>query len=209
MFIKNSKYIIVDYGMGNLSSVQKKFKKIGIEATISHEYEKISQADKLILPGVGHFKKAVENLKSLGLWDVLNESALIKKIPVMGICLGMQLMAQRSEEGYTDGFGWFNADIVRFNVADNLIHKVPHIGWNTIQQAKQSILLNNVSPSAEYYFVHSYHAKANNPSEVLSYSNYEYEFVSAMEKNNIFGFQFHPEKSHEYGEQILKNFADL
>jgi glutamine amidotransferase len=201
--------LIIDYGMGNLSSVQRKFSKVGIETTITNDVTQIRKADKLILPGVGHFKKAVENLKSLGLWDPLNESVLIKKIPVMGICLGMQLMAKRSEEGDTDGLGWFNADIVRFKVADNLKHKVPHIGWNTIQQAKPSILLNKVSPEAEYYFVHSYHAKANNPSEVLSYSNYEYDFVSAMEKGNVFGVQFHPEKSHEYGEQILKNFADL
>jgi glutamine amidotransferase len=201
--------IIVDYGMGNLSSVQRKFSKMGIETTITNDIKQIRKADKLILPGVGHFKKAVENLKSLGLWDVLNESVLIKKIPVMGICLGMQLMAKRSEEGYTDGLGWLNADIVRFQVADALKHKVPHIGWNTIQQAKSSILLNNVSPDAEYYFVHSYHAKANNPSEVLSYSNYEYEFVSAMEKDNIFGFQFHPEKSHSIGEQLLLNFSRL
>jgi imidazole glycerol-phosphate synthase subunit HisH len=201
--------IIVNYGMGNLNSVKRKLFRLGINATISSDAFEVSNASKLILPGVGHFKKAVENLKSSGLWDILNETVINKKTPILGICLGLQLMALRSEEGDTEGLGWFNADVVRFSVKDKIKYKVPHMGWNNIQIAKESSLINNLPANSEFYFVHSYHIRSNDPFEVLTFTEYEYKFPSAMEKGHIFGLQFHPEKSHDAGERLLLNFAKL
>ena len=203
------KMLIIDYGMCNLNSVRKKFTKIGIQSTISTDPDKIIAAEKLVLPGIGHFKVAVENLKKSGLWDALNHAVTIKHVPILGICLGMQLMAKHSEEGGVYGLGWFDAQVVRFKVNDRIKYKIPHMGWNTAKIMKHSSLLNGVSENQEFYFVHSYHYQCQEASEVLTYTDYEYEFCSAVERDNIFGVQFHPEKSHEHGEQILKNFAAL
>jgi len=200
---------IVDYGMGNLNSVKRKLARIGIDALVSNLPSDISKADKLILPGVGHFQKAVENLKELRLWEALNEAVLIKKVPILGICLGMQLMAKHSEEGDCDGFGWFDAEVVRFKVEDFLTHKIPHTGWNQIKKAKESLLMNDVPDLSEYYFVHSYHIKCNNQSDILNETEYEYKFTSAIEKEKIFGVQYHPEKSHDAGDLLFRNFINL
>lgn len=201
--------IIVDYGMGNLHSVKKKLHRIGVKAVISNNPEIIKNASKLFLPGVGHFSKAMQNLKELGLYDTLNEAVLIKKTPILGICLGLQLMAKHSEEGDMAGFGWFDADVVHFNIQDQLKHKVPHMGWNNVNAMKKSALFEGIPESQEFYFVHSYHIKSNMEKEVLAMTDYEYNFVSALEKDNIFGVQFHPEKSHDVGEKLLSNFLKL
>jgi imidazole glycerol-phosphate synthase subunit HisH len=201
--------IILDYGMGNLFSVKKKFNRLGIAAEISALPEDILSAERLVIPGVGHFRKAIENLKQRKLWDPLNEVALVKRIPVLGICLGMQLMARHSEEGDAAGLGWIDAEVIRFRITDKLKHKVPHMGWNSIRMNKPSALFEGVREDAEFYFVHSYHMQCYNDAEVLAYSNYEYDFVSSVEKDNIIGMQFHPEKSHDEGEKLLFNFAKL
>jgi imidazole glycerol-phosphate synthase subunit HisH len=198
---------IVDYGMGNLHSVKKKFDRMNIEARISSSADEILFAGKIILPGIGHFKKAMDTIKTLGLFDVLNEAVLQKKIPILGICLGMQLMAKHSDEGDTSGFGWFDADVVRFNVKDTLAYKVPHTGWNQVINKQQCELVNGIPDNSEFYFVHAYHIKLNNGADALHVTDYEYPFVSAMAKGNIMGVQYHPEKSHQAGEQMLKNFA--
>jgi glutamine amidotransferase len=201
--------VIIDYGMGNLRSVQKAFYRIGVEAMISSLPKEIENADKLVLPGVGHFKKAVENLKQRQLWDVLHEMVVIKKTPVLGICLGMQLMAKHSEEGDIDGLGWFDADVIRFKVSDTTRYKIPHMGWNTAEAVKDSPLLKNAEDTPEFYFVHSYHIKCNDPDDIITRTIYDYPFISAIQKDNIYGVQFHPEKSHGAGEQMLRNFVDL
>jgi len=201
--------IIVDYGMGNLHSVKKKLQKIGANAEISGNPDKISVASKIFLPGVGHFSKAIQNLKQMHLYDALNEAVLVKKTPILGICLGLQLMARYSEEGNVTGFGWFDADVVHFNITDQLKYKVPHMGWNNVNVMRQSLLFRGIPESAELYFVHSYHIKSHNKDEVLATTNYEYSFASALEKDNIFGVQFHPEKSHDVGEKMLSNFLKL
>jgi glutamine amidotransferase len=203
------KVIIIDYGMGNLHSVKKKLKRIGLTAEISSNPDVIAHAKKLILPGVGHFSKAIQNLKALHLYDALNEAVLVKKTPILGICLGLQLMARHSEEGNEEGFGWFDADVVHFNITNQLKYKVPHMGWNCVKSEKQSILFDGITESQEFYFVHSYHIRTNNNEDVLATTDYEYRFVSALEKDNIFGVQFHPEKSHEVGEKMLTNFLKL
>lgn len=201
--------IIIDYGMGNLNSVKRKLNRIGVDASITSDANQVLKASKIILPGVGHFQKAMSNLKSSRLYEVLNEAALEKKIPILGICLGMQLMAKHSEEGNAVGFGWFEANVVRFRVSDTLRYKVPHIGWNSIQTTKSSALLKDIPENSEFYFVHSYHIVTEHENEILSLTEYDYSFVSALEKDNIFGVQFHPEKSHDVGELLLKNFISL
>jgi len=201
--------VIVNYGMGNLNSVKKKLIRLNVNAIISSDLNDILSADKLILPGVGHFQKAMENLKILNLLDTLNTFVHVKQKPILGICLGMQLMANRSEEGNIEGLGWIDADVVKFRVKDNLKYKVPHVGWNQINKLKESFLMKNIPELSEFYFVHSYHFQANNNSDILNETNYEYKFSSAIEKNNIFGVQYHPEKSHDVGEQLLRNFVEL
>ena len=207
--MNNKKIIIIDYGMGNLRSVQKKFKKIGAEALISNDINEIESANKLVLPGVGHFANGIYNLKSLGFFDLLNKRVLIDKVPILGICLGMQLMAKKSEEGDVEGFGWFDADVKRFIIHDKLKHKVPHMGWNNLDIKKKSKLLDGTHEEAMFYFVHSYYVVCNKDDDILSNTIYENEFTSSIEKDNIFGTQFHPEKSHEWGEKILRNFVEI
>jgi imidazole glycerol-phosphate synthase subunit HisH len=205
----NSGIVIVNYGMGNLNSVKRKLARLGISASISNLPEDILKAEKLILPGVGHFQKAVENIKELHLWDTLNDVILIKKKPILGICLGMQLMAKRSEEGKAEGFGWVNAEVVRFQVKDFLKYKIPHTGWNQITKAKSSTLMLGIPEYSQFYFVHSYHMRCNDTNDILNETEYEYIFTSAIERENIFGIQYHPEKSHDIGDKLLNNFIKL
>ena len=201
--------IIVDYGMGNLHSVKQKLIRLNVNVIISSNPKDIEQSDKIILPGVGHFGKAVQSLQQLKLIDVLNEQVLIKKKPILGICLGMQLMAKRSDEGNCDGLGWFNAEVIKIEVQNRLKYKVPHTGWNQITISKPSKLMNDIPDFSEFYFVHSYHFKAMDLDDVLNESHYESKIVSAIERDNIFGVQYHPEKSHDVGELLLKNFIKL
>ena len=205
-----SKIVIIDYGMGNLRSVQKKFQRIGAEVEITSVLDKISKAEKLVLPGVGHFSNGVKNLKETKIWDVLNEAVLQKKIPILWICLGMQLMAKHScEGGNVEGLGWFDAEVVKFDVKDQLKHKVPHMGWNNAIISRKNIFLQGVDNESMYYFVHSYYMKCNDEKDILTTTDYEDEFVSAIHKDNIYGTQFHPEKSHDTGEKLIRNFVEF
>lgn len=200
--------VIIDYGMGNLRSVQKKLERLHPNVSISSHADVIAKADKLVLPGVGHFANGVRKLKQSGIWDELNEAVLVKKIPILGICLGMQLMARYSEEGEIEGLGWFDAEVVRFRVSNRAIYKVPHIGWNTAEQEKPSPLFTEVADTAPFYFVHSYHVVCQDQQDVVAMTTYDYSFVSVMAKENIYGTQFHPEKSHDWGEQLIRNFIE-
>lgn len=204
-----NKIVIIDYGMGNLRSVQKKFNKVGFEAEISNDPSVIASATKLVLPGVGHFSHGVKKLKELGIWDVLNELVLEKKTPILGICLGMQLMAKHSHEGHVEGLGWFDAEVVKFQVEDQLKYKVPHMGWNNTFTKKENILYSNLNNESMFYFVHSYYMECKNDADVLATTVYEDQFVSAIQKENIYGTQFHPEKSHDDGDRMIKNFVEL
>ena len=198
---------IIDYGMGNLGSVKRKLDRLGVRSVITCVAEEIRDSEKLILPGVGHFVNAIHEIRSRGLWDLLNREVLSEKKPILGICLGMQLMAKKSEEGDVAGFGWFDAEVVRFQVQDKLKYKVPHMGWNQVVQKKPGVLFENINPSENFYFVHSYHIKCNDQSDVLTETEYEYPFVSSIQKDNIYGVQYHPEKSHDGGEMMLRNFV--
>lgn len=205
----SAKIIIIDYGMGNLNSVKRAMDRLKVDSIISSDPKDIIKSEKIILPGVGHFEKAMSNLKELNMLDALNEGVLTKEKPILGICLGMQLLANRSEEGNVNGLGWIDAEVVRFNVSDKLRYKIPHMGWNKISIKKESSLMQDISESSEFYFVHSYHFKTDNSVDVLNETWFNYDFPSAVEKNNIFGVQYHPEKSHDAGEQLLKNFIKL
>ncbi len=201
--------VIVDYGMGNLNSVYKTLVRLKTNPIISNNQKIIEQADKLILPGVGHFKNAMAQLNNLQLLETLNENILVKKKPILGICLGMQLMGSKSEEGNVNGLGWIDGDVIKFNINDTLKHKIPHIGWNSIVNSKTSLLMKKIPNHSQFYFVHSYHFKVANSNHILNETEYEYTFTSAIEKENIFGVQYHPEKSHDIGELLLKNFIEL
>jgi glutamine amidotransferase len=199
---------IIDYGLGNLASIKNMLKKIGTESVITSSVEQISIADKLILPGVGHFAKGMENLQKSGLVPVMNDLVLVKKIPILGICLGMQLMTSFSEEGNVEGLGWINANTIKFKLS-NSHYKIPHMGWANVNFNFKDPLAISLQNLARFYFVHSYHVKCSNDLNILATSNYEDTFHSAFVKDNIRGVQFHPEKSHKFGMQLLKNFSNL
>lgn len=179
---------------------------MNVNPVVSSDPREIEKADKIILPGVGHFQRAMENLSNLGMINALNEFVLVKKKPILGICLGLQLMANSSEEGNVVGMGWIDATVVKFRVNDNLKYKIPHIGWNHTIAYKKSILQKNIPDFSEFYFIHSYHLQVADKTDILSETMYEVKFPSAIEKENIFGVQFHPEKSHKSGAVLLENF---
>ena len=203
------KVFIINIGIGNIGSVANMVRKVGGEAIITSNPEDVVRADKLIFPGVGAFDVAIKNLKSLGLIEILNERILVHKVPILGICLGMQLMTNSSEEGNMNGLGWINARTVKFKFNDNSI-KVPHMGWNTVNLSKESRLFANMeNQENRFYFVHSYYVECNNSEDILTTTKYgDKEFVSSFERENIIGVQFHPEKSHKFGMQLIKNFLE-
>lgn len=201
---------IINYNAGNIKSIQNMLKRIGAKSCINSDANEIEQAEKLILPGVGHFDYGMKNLQESGLIEVLNKKVLVDKVPLLGICLGAQLLGNRSDEGTEKGLGWIDMDIVKFDktkMAENL--KIPHMSWNEIKIKKQSYLLEKLSDQSRFYFVHSYHMQPKSTNDVLTTSFYGYEFVSGVQKDNIFGVQFHPEKSHKYGMRLLENFVNL
>ena len=198
---------IVDYQMGNLHSVKRAFNRLGVEVSIATKQSEILSAKKLILPGVGHFGKAMDALKQLDLVGVLNEKVIDKKTPILGICLGMQLMTKGSEEGSVEGLGWFNCATKRLVVDDPFAFKIPHVGWNTIAHPNTTPLLDQVPSGSEVYFVHSYGVLDAPEDEVLTKTVYGNTFVSALKKDNIVGMQFHPEKSHDVGLRLLGNWV--
>jgi glutamine amidotransferase len=204
-----NKISIINYEMGNLLSVAKKVKLLGVPYEIISTAEEIAQAEKLILPGVGHFGKAMENLKKLDLLGALNEAVLEKKTPVLGICLGMQLMTKFSEEGDVAGLGWFDAEVKKMKMNNTLRYKVPHTGWSLAEFNAASPLAKDIPAESEFYFVHAYAVYDAPKEEILTTSFYERPFISGLSKNNIFGVQFHPEKSHQIGAQLIKNFISL
>jgi imidazole glycerol-phosphate synthase subunit HisH len=201
-----SRVAIVDYGMGNLHSVKRKLDRIGVQGHLSSDPDEVLAADKLLLPGVGHFGKAMEHLTALGLLDALNEAVLERKTPILGICLGMQLFAGHSEEGDVAGLGWIDADVVRFAIADTMRFKVPHMGWNGARVVRSNPLLDGLTDQTEFYFVHAYHVVCRDRADVLCDTDYEQRFTSVVQRENLYGVQFHPEKSHEAGEVLLRNF---
>ena len=194
--------------MGNLASIQNMLKHIGVRATISGDAVDLESADKLILPGVGSFDNGTKNLNELGLVPVLNRRVREDLVPVLGICLGMQLFTRRSEEGTSAGLGWIAADTRRFALGGESARlKVPHMGWNAVAVNKESVLFREIHEEPRFYFVHSYHLVCDDEEDVLCRTHHGYDFASAVERGNVYGVQFHPEKSHKFGMKLLENFA--
>lgn len=201
--------VIIDYGLGNLASVLNMFKKIGVkDVVVSNNKEIIGNATKLLLPGVGAFDAGMTNLENSGLIPILNKKVIEDKTPTLGICLGMQLLTKRSEEGKKEGLGWIDAETIKFNLDPLLKLKVPHMGWNYIKVNKKNPLIDTESKN-RFYFVHSYYVKCIDENQSIATSNFGIDFTCIVNKNNIFGAQFHPEKSLKFGMKLLENFAKL
>lgn len=198
---------IVDYGMGNLGSIRNMLKKISVDSEVTADARKIGAARKLILPGVGAFDAGMDNLERSGLIPVLNERVLQAKVPTLGICLGMQLMARGSDEGRRKGLGWIDAQALRFQPTDAAL-KVPHMGWNLVRPAREAALVEALPDEPRFYFVHSYFIRCEQPEDVLLITIYGEPFHSAFHRGNVWGVQFHPEKSHKFGMRLLRNFAE-
>jgi len=200
---------IVNYGLGNLTSILNMCKHLGVDAVITADYQVLQSARLLILPGVGHFKKGMDNLIKTGLKELLDTVVLQDKKPILGICLGAQLMTMHSEEGEIDGLQWVPARTVRFDTEKMDGLKVPHMGWSDIQVQDQNPLWQGLPQNPRFYHVHTYHFVFDEPNQVSATAKYGYEFACAFQHENIFGVQFHPEKSHKYGMKVLQNFFEL
>ena len=199
---------ILNYGLGNLGSIKNMLHFLEVDSKITSDIRNIKKASKIILPGVGAFDTAIKKLNSVnGLFDILNEKALIEKVPILGICLGMQILTKESEEGVLKGLSWIPAKVHKFPYNKKL--KVPHMGWNSVNQIKKNSLGKNLDENSKFYFVHSYYVKAENRDNVIFTTNHIVNFDSAIQFENIFGVQFHPEKSHKFGINIFKNFLKI
>lgn len=200
--------VIVDYGVGNLRSIKNMLERAGFDAHVSREHDVISSASKLILPGVGHFGYAMQSLHIFGLVDLLNRRVLEDRVPILGICLGAQLLGRRSEEGDCPGLNWVPMETVRFDTTRINGEKVPHMGWAETSHSNCT-LFRGMTGNPRFYYVHSYHFHCDDPQMAICTAQHGYRFVSGVAYDNILGVQFHPEKSHVYGQHLLKNFASM
>jgi glutamine amidotransferase len=202
--------VIVNYGSGNIQAIANIYDILKVEYRIATNIQHLTDAKKIILPGVGAFDETMDKLESSGFVDILNKLVLIDKIPILGICVGMQILAEGSEEGTNKGLGWIKGKVKKFD--RNLIlnkPKIPHLGWNSISLTKESSLFCNVNQNDGFYFIHSYYFEAMLSEDILTESFYGEKFSSSVNRENIYGVQFHPEKSHKNGINLLKNFAQL
>jgi glutamine amidotransferase len=200
---------IIDYGVGNLTSILNMHRRLGIEAAITGEPAEIEKADRVLLPGVGHFDTCMQNFSNSGLRPLVERLALEDGVPVLGICVGAQMMTRGSEEGNEKGLGWVNADTIRFRLNGESGLKVPHMGWTDLRPAISSGLWAEMPEEPRFYFAHSYHFRFDSTEFVTGMASHGYDFVCAFRKGNIHGVQFHPEKSHKYGMKLIANFAAL
>jgi imidazole glycerol-phosphate synthase subunit HisH len=203
--------VIVDYGMGNLGSIANMLKKVGADSRISSDLGEIAGATKLILPGVGAFDAAVERIDAGGFRAVLDRKARQERVPVLGICLGMQLLTDSSEEGKLPGLGWIPARARAFRAHIPAAMKSPHMGWNLIVPSRPSTLTAGLDAMVEprFYFVHSYFVECRDPADSILRTTYGVTYDSGIQRDNVYGVQFHPEKSHRFGMKLLENFARL
>jgi imidazole glycerol-phosphate synthase subunit HisH len=198
--------VIVDYGVGNLASIKNMLKKTGAESLISSQADDIEKASAIILPGIGAFDHCMSLFKSSGLFEMVKKKALDQKTPLLGICVGLQMLMENSEEGKEPGLGWIKGKTIKFKREKLGNLKIPHMGWANVQQTKPSILMEGFEEEPRFYFVHSYHVQPEHPADELLKAWYGYDFTAAIQHENIFGVQFHPEKSHKFGMRLLKNF---
>ena len=200
---------IIDYGLGNLTSVKNALDFLGIEAIITNNAQEIQKADKIILPGVGAFGQGMDNLRKLGLAEVLHKEVIENKKQFLGICLGMQLICKKSyEEGEFEGLGWIPAEVIRFNLESEKL-LVPHVGWNEVTCNLDSPILSGGNKEQTFYFVHSYYPDVKDKNLVVGWCGYGVKFAAILQKENIFAVQFHPEKSQQEGLEILRKFSQI
>lgn len=202
--------MIINYGLGNVNALLQTYKRLNIPAMLASDASHLVGATKLILPGVGAFDYAMQRLTESGMRESLNRLVLQQGIPVLGICVGMQMLAHSSDEGTLAGLGWIDGTVKKMNkLSVNFDHSLPHMGWNDVLPAKNNPLFSGLEHDARFYFLHSYYFECHNDENILAQSDYGQRFTCTAHNKNIFGVQFHPEKSHHYGVQLLKNFADL
>lgn len=208
--MEHPKICIIDYGLGNSGSIQNMLKRIGYNSIITNHPEELNAADLLFLPGVGSFDDGMYNLERLNLIPILEKKVLAEHTPLVGICLGMQLLLYGSEEGERAGLGWIQGECKKFNFENSCTRlRVPHMGWNLIHSSKpDDSILAIETPELRYYFVHSYYAKLEDPAHELCSTTYGIKFSSGIRKENIVGLQFHPEKSHKFGMMLFKNLVN-
>ena len=201
---------LVDYGLGNIQAFANIYKRLNIPVTVADTVEKLAKAKKIILPGVGAFDWAMTRLNESGLRDCLDDLVLTQKRPVLGICVGMQMMAGKSDEGELEGLDWIDAEVKKFDEATftQKTH-LPHMGWNDVIPQTTDCLFSGLGNNPRFYFLHSYYFLPKKTEEILAVTDYSGQFTSAVRSGNVFGVQFHPEKSHQWGIQLLKNFAEL
>lgn len=202
------KVTLVNYGLGNIQAFAHIYQRLSIPVEVATTTGQLAAAEKLILPGVGAFDWAITRLNKSGLRDALDEVVLYKKIPVLGVCVGMQMMALRSEEGRLPGLGWVDSEVIRFPAEQTDQYPLPHMGWNDILPTSTDTLFRNIE-IPRYYFLHSYCIVTRQQSNILATANYGNNFTAAVRNAHIFGTQFHPEKSHQWGIDLLRNFAEL
>jgi len=201
---------IIDYGLGNLGAFHNIYKRLNIETKFARNCDELIDVEKIILPGVGAFDHAMELLNASGMRNKLDHLVLVEKIPVIGICVGMQILGKSSEEGKLDGLGWIDGIVKKFDISSIEYHtKLPHMGWNNINILQKNSLFNKLDSNAIFYFLHSYYFECFNENDIIAKSKYGIDFSSVVNRGNIYGVQFHPEKSHQYGINLLNNFANL
>jgi imidazole glycerol-phosphate synthase subunit HisH len=200
---------IINYGVGNLTSILNMHRRLGIEAMITGDGSEIAKADKILLPGIGHFDTCMQSFNQSGLRPLVEKKGLEDKVPVLGICVGAQMMTRGSEEGVEKGMAWVNADTIKFRIPPGEGLKTPHMGWTDIHLSNPTSIWADMPEETRFYFAHSYHFRFDSDEYVSATANYGYDFVCAFQNNNIFGAQFHPEKSHKFGMKLLANFAAL
>lgn len=198
---------IVNYGVGNLTSIYNMLRKISVDAVITSDAGEIARASRIILPGVGAFDHCMQQFNGSGLRELVTKRALEEKVPLLGICVGMQMLTGGSEEGKEPGLGWISGITVRFSREKVGDLKIPHMGWTDVSPKKDSGMVARFSDDYRFYFVHSYHVVTDDAADILLTAEYGYPFTAAVERGNIRGVQFHPEKSHRFGMQLLQNFA--
>jgi imidazole glycerol-phosphate synthase subunit HisH len=201
-------FVIVDYGVGNLSSIQNMLKKGGTSAVISGKESDIAMASKLLLPGMGHFDNCMQRFNASGLRAIIEQKVFEDKVPVLGICVGLQMLMASSEEGREKGLGWLPGKTIRFKPGQmDASLKIPHMGWQDVQCQKKSRLWNDLE-GARFYFAHSFYVEPAIETDILLTARYGYDFTVGVERDNLLGVQFHPEKSHRFGMQLLQNFSN-
>jgi glutamine amidotransferase len=201
---------IINYGLGNIRAFANVYERLKIKTKIVSDANGLSDAERIILPGVGSFDHAMNLLNNSGMRDLLDRKVLLEKVPVVGICLGMQIMAKRSDEGKNPGLGWIEGEVKLFDKESiPYATRYPHMGWNSITPVKQHKILEGINEGSRFYFLHSYYFSCFDENDILTHTKYGITYVSAVNHENVYGIQYHPEKSHSNGVQLLKNFSQL